>query len=131
MKLPRHSEARSPIPKMLIPVYLNARIVDMIDPIAARRFATAPNATVIRKRKTGAIVQINLVAMVIGDDRPGAREDSRVFTYQEPLKPAPIPMLKLVGETGVFRRWNSRDAFNPRRFNPDTLPRTAREMARS
>ena len=91
-------------------------------------FLCASNVTV--RRKHGSIVAIIVWAVVAGEDKPGPHEDSRKPTYAEPLGCGSIPMLKVIDGTGAFRRWNSRDAFNPRRFNPDTLPRTAREMAR-
>ena len=115
---------------MRVPVYSGEKIIEMADPARARRLSAGKNAKVVRERKSGIIVRVILKTMVLGDEKPGPHEDSRVPTYQEQLEPAPIPMLKLVDEAGVFRRWSSRDAFNPRRFNPDTLPRTAREMAR-
>jgi hypothetical protein len=71
---------------MSIPVYSGNRVIALCTPEAARRYADVPNAEVIRKRKTGRIVQINLCSA--GDDS-GRTSESRgnplKYTYLEAL----------------------------------------------
>lgn len=129
-KLARYSEATPTIPMQRIPVFVGTRIVEMADSVRVRVLLGAPNAEVLRKRKTGIIVQINLLPLADESRGRAPREDSRVAHYEEHLEPAPIPMLKIIGDDGSMRRWDDADAFNPRRFNPDSVARTAMELAR-
>lgn len=106
---------------MRIPVFAGPRIVAMCDRVGVRRYLSAPNAEVVRKRKTGEIVQINLVSH--GDDsrEPSGRRNARP-TYEEHLESRSMIMLKRFDpETGQLVCWSDRDQFNPCRFNPDAL----------
>ena len=115
----------------LIPVFVGSRIVEMADPTRVRVLAGAPNAVLVRARKTRMVVRINLLPLADDSEARAPREDSRVAHYEEHLEPAPIAMLKIIDRTGAMRRWSSDDSFAPRRFNPDLVPRTAMEFARS
>ncbi|HZV06191.1 MAG TPA: hypothetical protein VE999_14025 [Gemmataceae bacterium] len=110
---------------MKIRVFAGPRIIDVCDSVSVRRYIGAPNAEVIRKRKTGQIVQINLLSY--GDDSvQKPRHDSDHSTYEEHLGAHTLLMLKRVDpETGQLVRWSDRDQFNPRRFNPDTVQSSA------
>jgi hypothetical protein len=109
---------------MRIPIFVGTRIIEMADLCRAAVIARAPNAEVVRAHKTGAVVRINLTAVVNDSTRPkkSAREDSRRLHYRESLEPAPIVTLKIINSDGSVRRWDDADGFNPCRFNPDTLP---------
>ena len=115
----------------LIPVFVGSRIVEMADPTRVRVLAGAPNAVLVRARKTRMVVRINLLPLADDSEARAPREDSRVAHYEEHLEPAPMPMLKIIGADGSMRRWDDADFFNPRRFNPDVLPRLVTEAARS
>ena len=108
-----------------IRVFAGPRIIDTCDSTTVRRYIGAPNAEIVRKRKTGQIVQVNLLPH--GDDslvKP--RHDSDHPTYDEHVGPHSLVMLKRVDpETGQLVRWSDRDQFNPRRFNPDTIQSSA------
>jgi hypothetical protein len=107
---------------MRIPVFAGPRIVAVCDRVSVLRYLGAANAEVVRKRKTGEIVQINLLSH--GDDslQPSAHRDARP-TYQERLESTSMTMLKrLDPETGQLVCWSDRDQFSPRRFNPDAVP---------
>jgi hypothetical protein len=110
---------------MRIPVFVGPRIVQMCDPISVRRYIGAANAEIVRKRKTGQIVQVNLLSH--GDDSmEKSAKDSQHPTYEEHVGPHSLVMLKRVDpETGQLVRWSAHDQFNPRRFNPDTVQRSA------
>ena len=110
---------------MKIPVFAGPRIIDMCDPISVRRYIGAANAEVVRKRKTGQIVQVNLLSR--GDDSAEKpTHDSNQPTYEEHVGVHSLVMLKRVDpETGQLVRWSDRDRFNPRRFNPDMVPAIA------
>jgi len=102
-----------------IPVFAGPRIIDMCDHVSVRRYLDAANAEVVRKRKTGQIVQVNLRAH--GDDSltPSSRRNARP-TYEEQLESRSMIMLKRFDpETGQLVCWSDRDQFNPRRFNSD------------
>ena len=88
----------------------------MCDRVGVRRYIGAANAEVVRKRKTGEIVQINLHPH--GDDsllKP--KGDSAHPTYEEHVGLRSLTMLKRVDpETGQLVRWSDRDQFNPIKF---------------
>ena len=101
-------------------MFVGPRIVDMCDAVGVRRYIGAANAEVVRKRKTGQIVQINLQS--VGDDslEKSAHENAHP-TYEEHVGPGKRVVLKRVNpKTGQLVCWSDRDRFNPRRFNPDT-----------
>ncbi len=104
-----------------IPVYAGSRIIAFCDAVSVRRYLDAPNAEVVRKRKTGQIVQINLAPY--GDDSilrsigggPSA-------TYEEHLEAHTLVMLKRYDDAcGQLVCWDADNSFNPRRFNPDRV----------
>jgi hypothetical protein len=107
---------------MRIPVFAGPRIIEMCDHISVRRYIGAPNAELVRKRKTGQIVQVNLEPH--GDDSLlPSRHDDAGPTYREQLGPHPLVVVKRLNPaTGQLVRWSDRDKFNPRRFNPDAIP---------
>jgi len=96
----------------------------MCDAISVRRYIGATNAEIVRKRKTGEIVQVNLLSH--GDDsRNKSAHDNGYPTYQEHVEAESLVMLKRVDcATGQLVRWSHRDQFNPRRFNPDLVPKS-------
>lgn len=102
-------------------MFAGPRIIDMCDQITVRRYFGAANAELVRKRKTGQIVQVNLIQH--GDDSLlKSLHDSARPTYEEHVGPRPLVTLKrLDPETGQLVRWSDRDHFNPRRFNPDVM----------
>ena len=105
---------------MRIPVFVGPRIVEMCDSVSVRRYLGAANAEVVRKRKTGQIVQINLQS--VGDDslEKSAHENAHP-TYEEHVGPRKLVMLKRVNpKTGQLVCWSDRDKFNPHRYNPDS-----------
>ena len=107
---------------MRIFVFVGPRIIEICDDVSVRRYIGAPNAEVVRKRKTGQIVQVNLKPH--GDDslRPSLHDDAGP-TYREQLGPHPLVVIKRLNPaTGQLVRWSDRDKFNPRRFNPDAIP---------
>ena len=110
---------------MKIPVFAGPRIIDMCDAVSVRRYIGAANAEVVRKRKTGEIVQVNLLSH--GDDSmEESAHDSAIPTYDERVGSRSLLMLKRVDpETGQLVRWSDRDQFNPRRFNPDAVAASA------
>ena len=110
---------------MKIPVFVGPRIVEMCDGVSVRRYLDAANAEVVRKRKTGQIVQVNLSPH--GDDSLfPSRHDDACPTYTEHLGPRLLVMMKRVDtETGQLVRWSPRDEFNPLRFNPDLIRESA------
>jgi hypothetical protein len=110
---------------MKIPVFAGPRIVAMCDGVSVQRYLTAANARVVRKRKTGQIVQVNLSSH--GDDSllPSCH-DGPCPTYTEHLGPRLLVTMKRVDtETGQLVRWSPRDGFNPHRFNPDLIRESA------
>jgi hypothetical protein len=76
---------------------------------------------VVRKRKTNAIVQINLASY--GDDsKLRSTSDSAWPTYDEHLELHTLTTLKRYDDqTGQLVHWDADDGFNPRRFNPDQV----------
>lgn len=96
----------------------------MCSPEQAQRIAQAPNAEAIRKRKTGQIVQVNLRSV---EDDCGRRPSASVGpVYAEHLEYGSVTVLAIYDETeGRLRRWDHSDGFNPRRFNPDSIPESA------
>ena len=106
---------------MKIPVFVGPRIIDVCDQISVRRYLGAANAEVVRKRKTGQIVQINLSQH--GDDTLLKSEhDNARPTYEEHVGSRSLVVLKRVDPaTGQLVCWSDRDQFNPRRFNPDVI----------
>jgi hypothetical protein len=107
---------------MRILVFVGPRIVEICDDVSVRRYIGAPNAELVRKRKTGQIVQVNLKPH--GDDslRPSLHDDAGP-TYREQVGPHPLVEIKRLNPaTGQLVRWSDRDKFNPRRFNPDAIP---------
>src|SRR5215468_448517 len=102
-----------------IPVFGGPRVVDFCDEAGAQRYVHAKNAQVIRERKSGEIVRINLVSF--GDDS-GERSHGQVNSvYEEHLEAGNLNVLA-IAQHGTLRRWGANDAFNPRRFNPDMVP---------
>jgi len=114
---------------MKILVFAGPRIIDICDQISVRRYIGAANAEIVRKRKTGQIVQINLHQH--GDDSSRkSLGDSDHPTYEEHVGAQSLVMLKRVDpETGQLVHWNESDQFNPRRFNPDVLLTSAASRA--
>ena len=110
---------------MKIRVFAGPRIIDTCDAVSVRRYIGAPNAEIVRKRKTGQIVQVNLLSH--GDDSlVKSRQDGDHPTYEEHVGSQSLVMLKRVDpETGQLVRWSDRDQFSPRRFNPDSIPCSA------
>jgi hypothetical protein len=114
---------------MRIPVFSECRIIAFCAPEQAARIARARNAEIVRARKTKQIVRINLRSM---GDESGERSIGSVGpTYEELLDAGHVNVLSIIGANGVFRRWGANDGFNPRRFNPDTLPQTPMERLRA
>lgn len=109
-----------------IPVFAGPRIIACCDAVSIRRFIGAANAEVVRKRKTGQIVQVNLASY--GDDsKLRSTSDGASPTYDEHLDQHTMTMLKRCDtQTGRLVRWDSDDTFNPRRFNPDHVPMARR-----
>lgn len=110
---------------MRIPVISGARIVALVCAEHAARIAAAPNAEAVRKRKTGRIVQINLKSH--GDDSDLRSYGTVGSVYQEELlsKRAGLTVLAICNDLeGGLRRWDEKDRFAPRRFNPDLIPST-------
>ena len=110
---------------MKIRVFAGPRIIDTCDAISVRRYVGAPNAEIVRKRKTGEIVQVNLLSH--GDDSvEKPRHDSHHPTYEEHVGAQSLLTLKRVDpEAGQLVRWSDRDQFNPHRFNPDLIQTSA------
>ena len=106
---------------MKIRVFAGPRIVDICDAVSVRRYIGAANAEVVRKRKTGQIVQVNLLSH--GDDSlEKSGHDSDHPTYEEHVGSRSLVMLKRVDpETGQLVRWSDRDHFSPCRFNPEAV----------
>ena len=102
-----------------IPVFAGPRIIAYCDAVSIRRFIGAPNAELVRKRKTGEIVQVNLASH--GDDSIlRSPADGRSPTYEEHLEAHTLTVLKRYDDqSGRLMRWGADDSFNPRRFNPD------------
>ena len=102
-----------------IPVFAGPRIIACCDAVSIRRFIGAPNAEVVRKRKTNEIVQVNMASH--GDDSMlRSTGDGPRPTYDEHLEVHTLTVLKRYDdETGRLVHWDSDDRFNPRRFNPD------------
>jgi len=100
---------------MRIPVFAGPRIIDICDAISVRRYLEATNAEVVRKRKSGQIVQVNLSEH--GDDSLLlSRFDDCHPTYLEHVGSHPVVMLKrLDPRTGQLLRWPSED-------KPDVTP---------
>ncbi|MCC6394022.1 MAG: hypothetical protein IT167_25720 [Bryobacterales bacterium] len=110
---------------MKIHVFAGPRIIDTCDSISVRRYIGAANAEIVRKRKTGEIVQVNLLSR--GDDSiEKSRHDNHYPTYDEHVGAQSLLMLKRVDpKTGQLVYWSDRDQFNPRRFNPDLVSLSA------
>ena len=102
---------------------------DICDQEQARKYLKAPNAKVVRARKSGLIVEVHVKSH--GDDcNRRSTGGGQSTTYEENIAEHPLVTLKIW--TGRrFREWKDKDAFNPRRFNPDLIPRTAVEMMRA
>ena len=104
-----------------IPVFVGPRIIAICDSVSIRRYVGAPNAEVIRRRKTKEIVQVNLASC--GDDsmlRSTAGSPSPI--YAEHLEKHTLTTLKRYDDgTGQLVHWDLGDTFDPRRFNPDRL----------
>jgi hypothetical protein len=98
---------------MKILVFAGPRIIDICDAVGVRRYIGAANAEIVRKRKTGQIVQVNLSSH--GDDSQLlSRFDDCHPTYQEHLGPHPVVMLKRFDQrTGQLLRWPSEDQDQP------------------
>lgn len=105
-----------------VPVYINGRVREHVDPERARVLAEGVNVRVVRKRKTQAIQEIHLAALI--DDAPARSSGGGPgYTYREQLGGHDVVMLKrCVGLGSGFVRWSDEDRFNPRRFNPDRVP---------
>lgn len=114
-----------PIASKKILVFAGPRIIDMCDAIGVQRYIGAPNVEVVRKRKTGQIVQVNVLSH--GDDsQQKSGLDNGQPTYEEHVGSHSLVMLKRVdAETGQLVRWSDRDQFNPHRFNPDRVQQSA------
>jgi hypothetical protein len=104
-----------------IPVFAGPRIIACCDTVSIRRYVGAPNAEVVRRRKTNEIVQVNLASC--GDDSMlRSTADSPSPTYNERLETRTLTTLKRYDDgTGQLVRWGISDSFGPRRFNPDHL----------
>jgi len=104
-----------------IPVFSGPRIIAYCDAVSIRAYLTARNAEIVRKRKTGEIMQINLLPY--GDDSTLCSiGDSASPTYEEQLEIHTLTVLKRYDDrSGRLVRWNEDDGFNPRRFNPDRV----------
>ncbi len=106
---------------MRVPVYAGPRIIAFCDAVSVRRFLDAANVEIVRKRKTGKIVQINLASY--GDDSklPSIVGNANP-TYEERLETHTLIMLKRFDErTQRLECWGDDDSFNPQRFNPDRV----------
>ena len=104
-----------------IPVTVGPRIVEMCDEVSVRRYLDAPNAKVIRQRKTGAIVQVTVEALS-DDSNQRSTAGGRTLTYEETLDQGKLVVLKRFDDAvGAFVRWTDQDGFNPWRFNPEKL----------
>ncbi len=69
---------------MKIPIFSGERIIALCTPTEAMRYAHVPNATLIRKRKTKQIVQINLSE--VADDRRNVKSrhgNGQKYTFVE------------------------------------------------
>jgi len=110
---------------MKIHVFAGPRIIDTCDSISVRRYIGAANAEIVRKRKTGEIVQVNLLSH--GDDSlEKSSHDGHYPTYDEHVGAQTLLTLKRVdSKTGQLVRWSDRDQFNPHRFNPDLVQTSA------
>ena len=106
---------------MRIPVFAGSRIIAICDSVSVQRYVCAANAEVVRKRKTGEIVQVNLASH--GDDSAlRSTGDGPSPTYDEHLEVHTLVVLKRYDDdAGQLVRWNADDGFNPRRFNPDRV----------
>ena len=64
-----------------VPVFCACRILELADPARVRQLAKAPNTELIRKRKTGQIVQVNI--FVAGDDstKPDKHANPRRYSH--------------------------------------------------
>ena len=110
---------------MKIRVFAGPRIIDTCDSVSVRRYIGAANVEIVRKRKTGEIVQVNLLSH--GDNSlEKSSHDSHHPTYDEHVGAQSLLVLKRVDpKTGQLVRWSDRDQFNPRRFNPDLIQASA------
>lgn len=89
--------------------------------MSIRAFLAARNAEIVRKHKTGEIMQINLLPY--GDDsmRHSTGDGACPF-YDEHLELHTLTVLKRYDDrSGRLVRWNENDSFNPQRFNPDNV----------
>ncbi len=102
-------------------MFAGPRIIAVCDRISVRRFIGAPNAEVVRRRKTGEIMQVNLESH--GDDSALQSLASDASpTYNEQLAVHTVLVLKKYDpDEGRLVRWSDDDSFSPRRFNPDLL----------
>lgn len=101
------------------------------DEASLARWARASNVEVVRKKKTGTIVQINVAAVleepeVDSKGKPvhGIGPNSVRPVYDDVLPTGPLVTMKRLNEDGHFERWPHDEGFNPRRFNPDLLRRS-------
>jgi hypothetical protein len=113
---------------MRIPIFQGEAHLGFVrDEATLRRYAFAPNVEIVRKKKV--VVRVEVFAVIEHDEEGhGIGPQSVSPVYKEDLPTGPLPMLKRLGPDG-FVRWDSTDRFNPKRFNPDRLPRVSRVAA--
>ncbi len=108
----------------------NRRVVDWCSEVSARRYFHAPNAKIIRKHKTRQVVEVHLLDF--GDETNiRSMSGGASSTYEDSLAEGERHLVTLKiwdPHLQCYRKWNHTDAFDPRRFNPDRLPTTAREL---
>jgi len=107
---------------MSILVIAGSRVIDQCDQHGVLRYLSAPNAKVIRRKRTGEVVRVELFPR--GDDsRLRSVGDDHTPTYEEHLEVHHVTVLKRLDPgTGQLVRWSPEDSFAPGRFNPDRLP---------
>ena len=106
---------------MKIRVFAGPRIVDICDAVSVRRYIGAANAEVVRKRKTGQIVQVNLLCTVTTPWRSPGRQRSP--DLREARGSRSLVMLKCVDpETGQLVRWSDRDRFQSVQIQSGSSP---------
>lgn len=119
-------------PQMGIPcaiIFCGGYAVDRCDQVQAQKYRFAPNVVKVAvQKRTGYVMSITVVPH--GDDsRRKSTGSGQSLTYEEHPAETPLTVLKIADDsTGGYRKWDEVDGFNPRRFNPDAIPHTAREM---
>lgn len=108
----------------------NRRVVDWCSQVSARRYLKAPNAVVIRKHKTGQVVEVHLLNFS-DDTNMRSVAGSASPTYEDSLCEGEHHLVTIKvwdPYLQAYRKWNHNDSFNPKRFNPDLVPKTLREL---